>query len=274
MLTSICLYLRNAGSAKSVIRVGVDLAQRASARLRGLTLVDTRRAHEACHSESAVYADLAHQRQAKLEQRLTKIRRDLSRACLGADLEFDVRRAAGDPFQVLPRESQFHDLVVTSLGHDPKRPPSDAERRGRDLVRLIQAGMRPLLVAPPANRKISRVLLAYDGSEASGRAIRSFLDMDIFAEAECRLLAVGTDADAARHSLRSMADYCHSRRHGLETGWVRSSLRRVLHPFASRWQADLIVLGVDRARLLTPRLWFPCKWAQLSSDGRGVYLHG
>jgi nucleotide-binding universal stress UspA family protein len=273
MLTSLLLYLRGSCSA-NVINVGVDLARAASARLRGLTLVDTRRSLEACHSESAVYADIAQQRQAMIEQRHVRLRRDLSAACLEADLDFDLRRVAGDPFKILPRESQFHDLVVTSLGRGTKRLRADAERRGRELLRLLQAGMRPLIVVPSDKRQLERVLLVYDGSEASGQAIRSYLDLDPIPAAELRLLAIGPNEDAARHSLRDMADYCSARRKRFETGCVRGSLRRILAPYAGRWQADLVVLGVDRRRGLLPMLSSPCDWGGLAQQGCGVFLHG
>jgi nucleotide-binding universal stress UspA family protein len=274
MLTSVLLYLRGARSANSAIKVGVDLAREASSRLRGLTLVDTRRAQEASHSESAVYADIAHRRQALLEQRHIRVRRALSSACLAADLDFDVRRVAGDPFKILPRESQFHDLVVTSLGLAAQRVRSDAERRGRELLRLLHAGVRPLMVLPPKKHKLQRVLLVYDGSDASGHAIRSFLGLELLPAADVRLLAVGANDAAARHSLRDMADYCSTRRRRLETGWVRGSVRRVLAPFAARWQADLVVLGVAHPRWPLPMLSSACDWGQLAEQGCGVFLHG
>jgi hypothetical protein len=98
------------------------------------------------------------------------------------------------------------------------------------------------------------VLLAYDGSAAAGRAIRTFLQLDVLRHADHRLLVAGADESVARQSLRDMAEYCLARRPSIETGWIRRSLSRVLRPFAERWCADLIVLGID------PHRWPWSRW--------------
>lgn len=107
-----------------------------------------------------------------------------------------------------------------------------------------------MLVAHPEQRTINRILLAYDGTEASGRAIRSFLNLGIFTEVDYRLLAIGETEAAARLSLCEMGEYCLARRTHLETGCVCGSVRKVLLPYARKWQADLIVMGVERSNRL------------------------
>jgi nucleotide-binding universal stress UspA family protein len=46
-------------------------------------------------------------------------------------------------------------------------------------------------------------------------------------------------------SLCEMGEYCLARRTHLETGCVCGSVRKVLLPYARKWQADLIVMGVQ-----------------------------
>ena len=55
MLKSVLLYLENAEQAASVIEFGVSLASQTEARVRGLTLVDTRRYEQAADCESAAF---------------------------------------------------------------------------------------------------------------------------------------------------------------------------------------------------------------------------
>jgi nucleotide-binding universal stress UspA family protein len=244
MLNSVLLHLDGADQAQPVIRLGVALARQTAARVRGLTLLDTRRAEAASNSETAVYAVMEHTRQALAERLQETVRAELSQACLQAGLNFDVRRSSGDPLQVLSLESRFHDLVVTSVPAEMDRGKTISDWSRRDLARLLNRGVQPLLVVHAQQRAVSRVLLTYDGSEASGRAIRSFLSQGICTDAEHRLLAVGETDEAARQSLREMADYCLARRRQLETGCISGKLRRVLLPYAKKWNADLIVVGI------------------------------
>jgi nucleotide-binding universal stress UspA family protein len=243
MLTSVLLHLDDAALAEPVIRLGVEVARRSGARVRGLTLCDTRSTEAAYHCESAVYAVMEQSHQALAERKQEAIRVDLSRACLDAGLNFDVRRACGNPLQVLPQEARYHDLVITCVDLSTGKSKAGTTLSLGDLRDLLLRGVQPLLVVPAKQQEVHRVMLAYDGSEGSGRAIRSFLSQHIFPDAEYRLLAVGATDSEAKLALREMADYCRSRLDSLETGFVCGKLRSVLAPYAQKWQADLIVLG-------------------------------
>jgi nucleotide-binding universal stress UspA family protein len=251
------LLMEGAEQAEPVIRCGVSLAASASARVRGLTLVDTRDVVDAQTCEAAVFMKTALTRQALAERRQASARAELSRACLDAQLNFDVRRLAGDPLEVLPQEARFHDLVVTSMGHVDRRLPAGTTMRlsVRDLTALLERGVQPLLILPAGQGTIERVLLVYDGSEAAGRTIRSYFNLGVLRDADHRLLAIGRDESSAQSALMEMADYCRARCPSLEVGFAVGRARRVLAPYAAKWQADLLVMGVSRSyRLLHPLL--------------------
>jgi nucleotide-binding universal stress UspA family protein len=256
MLTSMLLLMEGAEQAAPVIRCGVELARSAEARVRGLTLVDTRHVDEARDSEVAICLTTAVTRQAFAERLHEGARAELSRACLEARLNFDVRRIAGDPLEVLPQEARFHDLIVTAVAPaDPKLPYGATMTLSTgDLLTLLKRGVQPLLVLPQQQRSIERVLLVYDGSEAAGRTIRSYGKLGILQSADHRLLAIGRDESAAQAALMEMADYCRGFCPSLELGFAVGNTRRVLAPYAAKWQSDLLVLGVSRSHRLLHRL--------------------
>lgn len=235
--------------------MGVAAARQGIARLRGLTLFDTRRVEAALNRESAVFATMEQSRQASTERCYDTVRAGLAKACLDAGLDFDIRRTAGDPLLVLPREARFHDLVITSANDESLSSTSESDLTAQDLLALVERGVQPLLVVRPEQRGVRRVLLTYDGSAASGRAIRSFLGLGIYCQAEHRLLAIGRDEHQARATLREMADYCIAHRPSLETGCLAGKSRRVLSPYAKKWQADLTVIGLDRNHGLLRRMF-------------------
>ena len=246
MLNSVLLYLEDERQAASVIRLGVSMAKYAKARVRGVTLIDTRPSEAAYASESAAFAVSAISGNVLAEHHQSRLRADLSNACLKAGLNFDVRRFAGDPIEVLCKEGRFHDLVITSgyVG------TGSAGLSSVDLSDLVERGVQPLLVLHPAQHAVDRVLLVYDGSEASGRAIRSYLNLRVLPKADYRLLAIGDSEGTAHAALREMADYCHMHCAPLETGCVVGKPRRVLPAYIEKWQADLLVLGMSRGNRL------------------------
>ena len=114
MLNSLLLYLEDDRRAEAVIRLGVDLAKRVKARVRGVTLVDTRASEQACLHESAALVNLLNAGQVMAEHGQSRLRNALTAACLKAKLNFDVRNLVGDPTQVLRREARFSDLLITA----------------------------------------------------------------------------------------------------------------------------------------------------------------
>jgi hypothetical protein len=254
-----------------VIAAGVDLATRRNARVEGVTLTDRRRIEELNSCEAAVYAAVEHGRLARSEDRQGSVRASLSRACLAAGLNFGVRRLAGDPFALLPTEAQFHDLTI-ACWPDVDRESDDAPSLSpAELIDLAHLGMQPLLVVRRQRQAADRVLLVYDGTPASSRAIRGFVSQQIAPHAVHRLLAITESESEGVQGMRQMADYCRSYNLVLESGWLRGSPRKTLHPYVEKWQADLVVLGLPRALGMVRRLLGDVAQRLLSSLSCALY---
>ena len=257
MLNSVLLHLSGDRRANAVIEFGVALAQRFEARVRGLTLLDTRRlASLASACEAAVYVSSEFSRLDRVEQQQESIRASLSRACLSAGVDFDVRRVRGNPLEVLPLESHYHDLIVTGAAPRGAVAEDDLDTglSGRELIDLLLRGVQPMLVVREKRQALDRALLVYDGTTASARAVRRFLGQALLPCAECRLLAVGQTELHAQNLYREMVEYCRTQLSTIETGSLHGPLRRALVPYAGKWQADLIVLGVPAGNRLLRRV--------------------
>lgn len=261
MLSSLLTYLPDERGFEVAIATTVALARPSSARVVGVTVLDTREAEAACLSESAVGAAAACEQLGELARRSEAAHARLGVSCRALDLPWQTRLLRGDPRQLLPRESQFHDLIVTAL--DPKQGAA-AVAGGptlADLADLVRRGAQPMLVVRPQRQLPRRVLLTFDGSKASGSTVRSFFHLGLLPDAECRLLVTGTTAAAARSSFRDMADYCYARRADMEMGWTVGPAMRVLSTFAKKWNADAIVMHLPREPFRWP--WAPSKLERL-----------
>lgn len=275
MLSSLLLYLNGDHLTSAVVRGGVSLALRHEARVRGLAIVDTRRRDALMLCESAAYAVYEHERLQRTQSLHVASHGELAHACLQAGVNFDIRSEQGDPLEILPREVQFHDLVVTGCPHPRTLASSrsEVETNVYELTQLPLLGVQPLLVLRD-EREMGRVLLVYDGTPASGRAVKSFLGQRLWPDAEMRLLVLGKTAESAQDNLREMVDYLGPRRSGVETGMMCGSLRTTLVRYARKWQADLVVLGMARRNRLLTRVFGESVSRALRQSTAALYISG
>lgn len=255
MLSSILTYLPNARGFEIATEVSIALARQLAARVRGLTVIDTRAAETACLSESAAGA-LASCRSLSDSLRRSEVAHArLAIACQRSCVPCDAKLLRGDPRELLPRESQLHDLIVVGLDEDPVDAFAEDRADLGDLADLVQRGAGPMLIARPQLRPPGRVLLVYDGSPASARAIRAFLDLGILSQADCRLLTVGNTAAEARRLFHEMEEPCRLRRPEIESGWASGVARHTASHYAKKWQADLAVMGLPKGSRYLRWLW-------------------
>lgn len=255
MLSSILLHLDGDDLMGVVVHHGVMLASRYAARLRGLRIMDTPRPSRLMESEVSAFVipESERQERSRAVQAFAQVR--LEQACVEAALDFDLHDARGNPVDLLVHESQFHDLVVTAQPLPPLRTRARAafEARLREVCALARSGAGPLLVLRATEREIERVLLVYDGSPASARAIKTYLSQQLWPDAELRLLAIGPDAATADRNLHTMHGYIRRVRTGVEAGYLTGSMRRVLVPYVEKWSAELVVLGISPAKPFAER---------------------
>ncbi|MCC9608695.1 universal stress protein [Blastopirellula sp. JC732] len=242
-----------------MIQSAVELASNANARLRGVTIVDTRRFLEKASMESSGYAGVEATRLTLAKRRQMESRDELLRLCRSRAVRCDVRDERGDPLDLLADEAKYHDLTIASYAGKEGR--HDAGLSAQDLIELAQRLVQPLLILRRRPARLDRVLLVYDGSGASSRAIRSFAAHSSFLGRQYRLICVGEAADSQSGAYREMTEYCHSRIASLETGRLPGSPLKTVTKYAQKWEADLLVLGIARSAN-----WWGSPYGQLASD--------
>jgi hypothetical protein len=257
MLSSVLAYLANTRSVDATIHASVELARGAAARVQGFSVLDTRAVEEACLTESAAYAALACQGLGDAARRAEGAQVRLAQACREAELSFCVKKHRGDPRTHLPKEARFHDLVVACLDDGSRHDDGQPTVTYSDLADLVTRGVHPMFIVRPGRPLPRRVLLIYDGTEYAGRAIRSFLKLNILPHADCRLLVIGSSAAVARQAYQDMTAYCRMRRPEIETGWIAGAPRATAVEFARKWHADLAVLGLPRGPRIWSQFWGP-----------------
>ena len=194
----ILICLEGSASTHRAVDVAIDLARVLPAGLVGLAIVDApdivagaaTRIGGASYRrdrDAALPAGAHHHARAWIADFLVRGR--------AAGVAVRVLEIAGRPADTILTEVPRHDLTVLGRDVDFRHEPQGHDRYTRD--RILRRAGRPLIVVP--ERIVPRgsaALLAYDGSSAATRALRSFADARLARGREVHVATV--DDDGAR----------------------------------------------------------------------------
>lgn len=255
MLKRILVGLGGSDYATSATNQAVALALAHDAEVTGVSILDERRltATGPVSIGGGHYAQrLAEQRVHKAQEMVEWSIKEFTEACQAAGVRHRLLREVGEPFSRMTEEARYHDLMVFGLRSlfefDIVPDPHDA------LVRLVQAGVRPLLAAARGYYPVKKVLIAYSGSMESAKAMKRFVQMRLWPECETRIVSFEDGGRNAPQLLADAADYCRAHQLRVETECVEGSPREHLLPYAENWGADLTVIGNSAKNLLLRRL--------------------
>jgi len=240
MIKRILVGLAGTTYTPVAIERAVTLAQMHDAVITGVTVLDTRRVRSgAASADNAATPD---QRIAITQARITQSIRDFEAACQTANIKHRVVAESGDAFTTLVDLARYHDLMVFGL-----RSVFEYDFLAGDpeslLIRLVGAGVRPLIAVSEKYRNISRVLIAYSGSMESAKAMKRFVQMRLWPVPELKIVTFHPSETKANELLRDAEDYC--RAHGLSVCHQSNpgDPKVLLLAAANLWQADMIVMG-------------------------------
>jgi nucleotide-binding universal stress UspA family protein len=182
------------------------------------------------------------QRIAITQASITQSIRDFEVACETANLKYRIVAESGDAFTKLVDLARYHDLMVFGLRSvfEYDFVAGDPESL---LIRLVSAGVRPLIAVSEQFRSISRVLIAYSGSMQSAKAMKRFVQMRLWPDAELKIVTFHPSDDQAFELLQAAQDYC--RAHGFRVCHQSNpgDPKGLLLAAATLWQADMLVMG-------------------------------
>ena len=120
------------------------------------------------------------------------------------------------------------------------------------LIRLVQAGVRPILAVCKGHYPVGKVLIAYSGSAESAQAMKNFVQMRLWQNPLIRIVSftAGGKFDQTKELLGEASGYCRAHGYQVETDAVNALPKDQIVPYAEAWGADLIVVGNSAKNLL------------------------
>jgi nucleotide-binding universal stress UspA family protein len=206
MIRNILVCLEGSPSGARAVDLAMKLAHQLGARLAGLAIVDEPdiRAGAATGIGGASYK---RQRDdalvADAERHAQEWLAAFSARCRQEEVPARTVEERGRPAATILEEMQEHDLVLMGRDANFKFETAASDRQTRDAI--LHRARRPVIVVPEqAPVESPRVMLAFDGSSASRRAVRSFGESGL-AEGSELFVATVDDHGAAAWEMASRA---------------------------------------------------------------------
>lgn len=201
MLKSIVVALDGSSSSANARRLAMDVAERTGASLVGLGVLDVpwMTAPRATPIGGGAYQ--MHRNEEILSQGRDKIQKrvsDFHAACQAANISHSAIGAEGDPVEQIDAEADRHDLIV--IGRQTNFHGEDGLEIGETVQRLLNDNPRPLMIAPEGDALVGdpeKVVVAFDGSVTSSRAMHMFLLLGLAIGREVHVVAVDSDEKKA-----------------------------------------------------------------------------
>jgi len=222
MLRSILIALDGSPSSLEAAGLGLELARRRQSHVEGLGIVNSAwiRRPEAVPMGGMAYKTALDLKELdSATERVGAVLRDFrSRAEKAGIPSFEVREIDGSPLQVIEIEAASHDLIVLGR-HSMFDVDGEIYELPLYVDRIIRGEPRPVLLVPDPGSEPGRdaaqapVLVAFDGSPASSRAVHMFALLGLAAGRVTHVVTL--DQSSSRRAEETAARACALlRRHG------------------------------------------------------------
>jgi nucleotide-binding universal stress UspA family protein len=149
-----------------------------------------------------------------------------------------VHGSLADHMRDYDRDTQL--IVVGKRG---ETSGSTEDHLGINLERIIRASSRPVLVTSGPLRPIGRLVIAFDGSASTGKAIILLVNQPLFREAEVHLVMVGDSKPARRDQLTDATARLRASGYPVIEKMIPGNPDEIIPEHVTRTGADLLIMG-------------------------------
>jgi nucleotide-binding universal stress UspA family protein len=226
------------------IKQAAELASRHGARLTGVTVVDPNRICKLgpVPAGAGFYAKrLCDNRLKVTKNQMVDAVAMFEQTCKTSGIAYDLAWETGDPFERMIAHARYHDLTIFGL-----RSIFDyqlTEEPEKDIVRLLSQGVRPVLAVSNQIRDIRRAMVAYSGSMESAKAMRHFVQFNLWPNAVLTLVPFSDGPDDSNLLLKDAAAYCRDHGYEVNARMIPGKAEEHLLSTAREENADMIVMG-------------------------------
>ena len=251
MIKRILIPLDPSPYTDSALKIGTTMAKINDAEITGLVILDLPGIEKSIGPVplgGLHYAEkIEKAKREEANQRIHELLAKFHRHCEEADVTYREAELQGSPSERIIKESIFYDAVImgmrTHFHFETQDEPGDSLDKILDETITPVYAVPEKLELPNVPFEKIKILIAFDGSLPSARAMQRFAQlapMDIF---EVKLLISEDEEDKAKYYLDQAEAYLN--RHNvqnIEKKWVKDNIIKTIDEEYLDW-ADVLVVG-------------------------------
>ena len=136
-----------------------------------------------------------------------------------------------------------HDIRLLVMGRQGEQGDSAGEHIGSHLENVVRTLHRPILVIPSDYTEPQRILIAYDGSATTRKAVDMVARSPLFRGLPCHVVMVGEDRADSRESLDWARTHLETAGFDVTAEILPGEVEAVLCAYRTEHAIDLIVMG-------------------------------
>ncbi|HUI06007.1 MAG TPA: universal stress protein [Verrucomicrobiae bacterium] len=249
MYKRILLCTDGSPNAEVAADYAIWFAKRLGARLQILYIIDIRLLEGPWMSDlsgalgAQPYAALAPKLQQLQNEKAATILAAAAQRCRDANVACETAHETGSLVHVMLTYEKRADLVV--LGKRGEHAPWLDDMLGSSVERMVRASIKPCLVTPEKFEPVKRMLIAYDGSTESNKALHAGIDLAPALGTEVTLITAcqGETEEGASKILNEAVQLAQAHKLKPQAQLVRGNAETEILAHCEKTAATLIVMG-------------------------------
>ncbi len=186
-------------------------------------------------------AELDAQRAKLARKRGQAIIEDAAERISAEGVEVTSRLRLGDLVDTLREAEADADLVI--IGKRGEAADFATLHLGSNMERVVRASTKPILVASRGFQSVEKMLIAFDGSASSLRAVDHIARSELFAGLKIHLMTVGTETTDAKRAIEGAEALLVGGGYNVSHEIVDGTVEEVIAERAEAHDFDLLVMG-------------------------------
>lgn len=247
MFKTIMLALDASKYADSVLKHGIDLANKFKSHVTVLSVADVRIFEWATSIGTDGFVPLipsgAYESESRklVEEKCERIIEKASEILQKENIEFEIIKYEGSPPDVIVEKSSLADIVVMGKRGEYERWDNDS--LGATVDTVSRHITKPLFVSKKEYRDIKNILIGYDGSAHANNALQCCGHLAEAFHAQITIISVTDDEELGKHYLQDASNYLLNYEVTCQTRIISGAPHKAIVKFADDHGIDLISIG-------------------------------
>lgn len=228
------------------------IAKREKAEVTGVAVLDIPEIEKAVWPEAAggfFWAEkLKEHKLEDAQKHIDTLLKKFKTVCSEQGIKHSAAEEQGSPSEKIVMDSMFYDLLV--MGQKTFYHFETEPGPGETLHKVLKQTITPILAVPDHFQEIKKVLVAFDGSMPTARALQRFTHLAIASDLEVQVVMSGKVEEEGKYYLKNASTYLH--KYGVKkirTHFTKEPIQEVLQEKYLKW-ADLVVCGMHSQNLI------------------------